>query len=495
MIRRNSPYRALGWVGLLGLLLTAQPSWAAQKGMQQAQPPPRLTMEQAIFFGLTHHPKLFWYKHDVEKTKAGVKIAKAHFFPYITGGALYASANPGILSLPFANDYQFNPAMPVTFDKTGPLGTVSGVNSFDQSVFASIGGQQLLYDFGKYEHQTRFRKFLQKSATNTLLVRDAWVILQVREAYYHVLLDRKLIEAYQKNLEERAFAKELTYALYKADYKSKLDYDLAAVDYQKAKALLIDEQSDLKIQIARLNETMGLGKNSRKDYDLTDKNPTTLPPVPLSGLIREGLKARPELLSMLDQYSAHVEFTRSERATHYPYISAFGSYGYFGNIVSGQSYTPGIWSAGASLTVPIYTGGLIRGRIARARELSLEDKYHVSDWRIRIRLQVIRAFEKIQSDTADIVAYQKAVKEAELALVLANKKYQANLISIVALTLAEVYLVDTEADLAISQYHLAVDRAALKFASGLDYPEFVTRQGSVRAARVRLGGIDPEQGG
>ncbi len=491
---RNSGIRVLLGALVLGFCLEAVPAWGKGSDTDASQPPERLTLEKAIFFGLTHHPKLFWYKHSVARAQSNVQIAQAHFLPNVGAAGLFGTGNPGVNNRPFNNAYQYSPVMPSTFDAMGPLGQ-NGLNNASQTFDATLGVTQLLYDFGKYEHQTSFRKDLEKAATNMLLVRDAWVILQIREAYYHVILDRKLIEVYQKNLEQRSLVKELTHALYKADYKSRLDYDLAVVDYEKAQALLVDEESDLKTRLARLNETMGLGKRSRKDYELLNQDPSYLPPVALEGLIQGGIKRRPELLSVQNQYAGHVEKTKSEKALHYPYISAFGSYGYLGNMVSGQSYAPGWWTAGAMMTVPLYTGGLIRGRVANARELSLEDKYHLRDWKIRVRFQVIRAYERIRSDTADIVAYEKAVKEARLGLVLANKKYQANLISIVALTLAEVYLLDTEASLAISQYHLGVDRAALKFASGLDYPEFVTKQGVVRPSRMRSSGIDPAPGG
>jgi outer membrane protein len=488
------PLRILGSIGVLVVLFGANPVLAESRTSDSLQPPERLRLEQAILFGLTHHPKLFWYQHRVARQKANVQIAKSHFLPNVGAAGMFGAGDPGASNRPFNNAYQYSPVMPSTFDSMGPLAQ-NGLNNMAQTADATLGVTQLLYDFGKYEHQTAFQKYLEKAATNMLLVRDAWVILQVREAYYHVILDRKLIEVYQKNLEQRELVRELTHALYRADYKSRLDYDLAVVDYEKAQALLVDEQSDLKTQLARLNESMGLGRESRKDYELLDREPATLPALPLNRLIREGIRSRPELISVQNQYKGHIEKTRSEKALHYPYISAFGSYGYLGNMVSGQSYVPGWWTGGAMMTIPLYTGGLIRGRIANARELSLEDRYHLRDWRIRIRLEVIRAYERIRSDSADIVAFDKAVKEAQLALVLANKKYQANLISIVALTLAEVYLLDTEASLAISQYHLAVDRAALKFASGLDYPEFVNKQGVVRPSRMRLTGIDPASGG
>ena len=448
------------------------------------RPPKVLSLDQAIRFGLQHHPRIFMFQHQVKKAKAAVQIANSHFLPNIGAGALFGAGEPGVNNRPFNNAYAYSAFMPITYDAIGPYGHNSNLG-MAQTAIASLGVTQLLYDFGKYEHLTQSRKELTKAATDNLLTRDAWVILQVKEAYYHVNLDRKLIEVYEKNLEQRQMVRDLTRSLYRANYKSRLDYDLAVVDLEKAKALLVNEQNDLKSQIARLNEAMGLGKRSRNDFQLTDQAPETLVPVPLEELIGTGIQKRPELLSTSHRYHAGVEQTAAEKAKHYPYISAFGNYGYLGNMVNGLSYSPGLWTGGAMVNVPIYTGGMIRGMVARAREATLTSQYHEQDWRIRIRLQVIQAYDRVRADAADIVAYTKAVQEAKLALLLANKKYEANLISIVALTLAEVYLLDAEASLAISVYHMGVDQAALRFSTGIDYPEFVTMSGRVRDTPVR----------
>lgn len=448
------------------------------------RPPKTLKLDQAILFGLTHHPRLFMFRHQVERAKANVRIASAHFLPNVGAGALFGVGDPGVGNRPFNNAYAYSGFLPTTYGILGPYGH-TGNNTMGQTGMASLGVTQLLYDFGKYEHLTRSQKELSKAATDNLLTRDAWVILQVREAYYHVILDRKLIEVYQKNLEQRQMVRDLTRSLYRANYKSRLDYDLAVVDLEKAQAILVDEQNDLKTQVARLNEAMGMGKAGRSDFSLPDQSPTSMIPIPLEGLVQSGLKQRPELLSTAHRYQSGVERTAAEKAKHYPYISAFGSYGYLNNMVNGLSYTPGWWTGGAMVNVPIYTGGMIRGMVARAREASITSKYHEQDWRIRIRLEVVRAYDRIRADAADIVAYTRAVHEAKLALLLANRKYQANLISIVALTLSEVYLLDTEASLAAAQYHMGVDQAALKFAAGLDYPEFVTEKGVVRSAPLR----------
>ncbi|MCL4485269.1 MAG: TolC family protein [Nitrospirae bacterium] len=467
------------------ILALASPSPALSENQttisSEEVPPGTLSVDEAVHFGLTHHPKLFWFRHAVRKKGARVKVSKSHFYPHVGAGALYGISNPG-LGNEFINNLNFvTPVFPMDYAKMGPLSAPN-----ESMGLATLGVNQLLLDFGKFEHRVKQRLAGKRASEFWLYSQDAWVILQVKEAYYHVLLDRKLIEVYEKNLEQRKLVRNLTKALYQSDYRSQLDYDLAKVDYQKALALLESEKDDLVAQIAHLNDAMGLGQAGRSDYTLTSRlGRVSEVLVRPDEAITRGLTYRPEINAYRNLFKQDKERMRFERAQHYPLISAFGNYGFMGNLVTNQSYSPGLWSGGGTLTIPIYTGGMIRGMTERAREKSRERQYGISDWAHNIRYQVVRARARTTSDLANIRAYTEAVKEAKLALVLANKRYSANLVSIVDLTLAEVYLLNTEAALATYQYRYQVDRATLRFAEGVDY------LGYLPDVRKKVVGHDP----
>ena len=470
---------------LEGATLLGLPSWAQADNQtiisSEDVPPDTLSVDQAVSFGLAHHPKLFWFRHTVRKKGARVKVSKSHFYPHVGVGAMYGIANPG-LGNEFLNNLNFvTPVFPMDYTKMGPLSAPN-----EPAGLATIGVNQLLLDFGKFEHRVKQRLAGKRASEFWLYSQDAWVILQVKEAYYHVLLDRKLIAVYQKNLEQRKLVKNLTRSLYKADYRSQLDYDLAKVDYEKARALLESEKDDLVAQIAHLNDAMGLGQAGRNDYHLTGNlGQVSDVVVGRDEAVTRGLTYRPEINAYRNLFQQEKERTRFMRAQHYPLISAFGNYGFMANLVTNESYVPGMWSGGGTITVPIYTGGMIRGETERAHEKSRERQYGISDWSHNIRYQVVRARARTRSDLADIRAYTEAVKEAKLALVLANKRYTANLISIVDLTLAEVYLLNTEAALATYQYRYQVDRATLRFAEGVDYLAYLPE------VRKKVVGQDP----
>ena len=445
-------------------------------------PPSSLSVDQAVMFGLTHHPKLFWFQHGVKKQAARVGASRSHFFPHVGAGMIYAEANPGVADQAFNNSNFFAPIFPMTYAKGGPLDAPG-----EPVGMATLGANQMLFDFGKFEHRVRERLAGQKASEFRLYSQDAWVILQVKEAYYHVLLDRTLVTVYQKNLDQRTLVRDLTRALYRSDYKSRLDYDFAQVDLEKARALLKTEQNDLDVQIAHLNDAMGLGQAGRPDYRLTDRLDGEKPQVSTDLAIARGLTYRPEINATRNLYKGARERALYDRAQHFPLISAFGSYGYLGNMATSQTYSPGWWSGGGSLTIPLYTGGLIRSLTQRDRELARERKFRVSDWSHNIRYQVVRAHKRVDSDTADIKAYSEAVKEADLALTLATKRYSANLVSIVGLTMAELYLLNTQAELALDRYNYQVDYATLRFAEGVDYLSYLPGVRKNVAGKARAG--------
>ena len=441
-------------------------------------PDPHLTVDQAIFFAIHHHPRLFAYRHRVAAKKAKIGEANAHFLPNVGAGALFGTGNPGVSNRPYNNGYAYSPFMPITYGGIGPLGRdgTQTSNVFD----ASIGATQMLFDFGRYLHVTRSAEKKEHAAVADLVTRDAWVILQVREAYAHLQLDKQLVIVYRKNRNQRALVRELTRSLYKAEYKSKLDDEFAQVDLLKADALLAGMRNDVKTRVARLNEALGLGEGGARNYFPTRVSEDLSPLSPLQDLVKTALDARPEMHAVKSTVGAINEYTSSVKASHYPYLSAFGSFGTLNQLNTGASYTPGWWMGGAMVNVPIYTGGMIRSQVEASHQQALFEAEKLKDLDHRIRYEVVSAHERVRTDLYYVKAYGKAVEEAKLGLRFAQAKYEANLISIVKLTLAEVYLLDTRASLAKAQYRLTVDRAALDFATGQDYPRWVRADGTPR---------------
>jgi len=441
-------------------------------------PDPHLTVDQAISFAIHHHPRLFAYRHLVGVKKAKIGEANSHFLPTIGAGAMFGTGNPGLSNRPYNNMNSYSGFMPITYAGIGPLGRdgTQTSNVFD----ASIGATQMLYDFGRYLHLTRSAEKKEHAAIANLVTRDAWVILQVREAYAHLQLDNQLVIVYQKNRDQRALVRELTNSLYKAEYKSKLDDEFAQVDLLKAEALLAGMKHDVKTRVARLNEALGLGEGGANNYFPTPVSEDLSPVSPLPDLVKTALDARPEMHAVKSNVVAINEYTSSVKASHYPYLSAFGSFGTLNQLNTGASYTPGWWMGGAMVNVPIYTGGMIRSQVEASHQQALFESEKLKDLDHRIRYEVVSAHERVRTDLYDVKAYTKAVEEAKLGLRLAQAKYEANLISIVKLTLAEVYLLDTRASLAKAQYQLTVDRAALDFATGQDYPRWVKADGTPR---------------
>lgn len=139
--------RLLWWVGIIGgwgVWAVFPPAVYAGNETTIGSsdvPPDHLSVDQAVQFGLTHHPKLFWFQHGVKKEGARVKVSKSHFYPHVGAGALYGESNPGLGNQSFNNMNFFTPIYPMDYAK---MGNISAPN--EPLGVATLGVNQLLLD-------------------------------------------------------------------------------------------------------------------------------------------------------------------------------------------------------------------------------------------------------------------------------------------------------------------------------------------------------------
>ena len=84
----------------------------------------------------------------------------------------------------------------------------------------------------------------------------------------------------------------------------------------------------------------------------------------------DALKNRPEMLKAEVDIEAAKSRVSAEESNYFPTISANGAYNWqsgaqeFGSFKTDLQDT---WNAGVMLTVPLFQGGLTRGRVSEAR--------------------------------------------------------------------------------------------------------------------------------
>lgn len=462
-------------MGLWFILILASASgetcWAAERSSERpAQPlvylPPDIPLskgaflgyESAIRIGLDRHPLLRRSRETALATEAVTEQAAARYYPELNAYAIQTGGTVRPLS-------GFNVA-----------GAQNKPTSYIQN--AGFRADQLIYDFGQTAHRVLAERAGQEAAEKDIQTHKATVILRVQQAYIHCLRQQRLVEIAQETVRERGVVRDQIAILYKRELKSKLDLDFMSVELRNAEIQLIQAKNELRAAFAGLNNAMGI--LGAEDYTLEDLPAASASSSTLETLIAQALEDRPELLATADRITQADERLSSSQALNLPTIAAQGMSGVihfsdaplnqYAGSHSGQTNL--WWGAGATISVPIFTGFLIDSRVAEARQQKYKAEQRKLDLSNRIAFEVTDAYLTLQTARQQIPVEEKEVESARSALTLAKERYRLGLASIVDVTTATTALLVSEVRLSEARYAVQVGVVAVAFATGKGYQQF-----------------------
>jgi outer membrane protein len=459
------------WCALIFVSASGGTCWAAERPSERpAQPlvylPPDIPLskgaflgyESAIRIGLDRHPLLRRSRETALAAEAVTDQAAARYYPELNAYAIQTGGTVRPLS-------GFNVA-----------GAQNKPTSYVQN--AGFRADQLIYDFGQSAHRVLAERAGQEAAEKDIQTHKATVILKVQQAYIHCLRQQRLVEIAQETVRERGVVRDQIAILYKRELKSKLDLDFMSVELKNAEIQLVQAKNELRAAFAGLNNTMGV--RGAEDYTLEDLPAASASSSTLETLIAQALEDRPELLATADRIIQADERLSSSQALNLPTIAAQGMSGviHFSDAPLNQyaGSHPGQtnlwWGAGATISVPIFTGFLIDNRVAEARQQKYKAEQRQLDLSNRIAFEVTDAYLTLQTARQQIPVEEKEVESARSALTLAKERYRLGLASIVDVTTATTALLVSEVRLSEAQYAVQVGVAAVAFATGTGYQQF-----------------------
>jgi NodT family efflux transporter outer membrane factor (OMF) lipoprotein len=170
-----------------------------------------------------------------------------------------------------------------------------------------------------------------------------------------------------------------------------------------------------------------------RDFTLPDEIPVSLP----SQLVRQ----RPDILEaedLLHQASASVGIAQAARL---PSLDLSAQYAQQSIMTSDLfTRTARIWSAGLSVTAPIFQGGTLRAREKQARERFLQAQSRYQGTVINAFVEVANALQAIQHDGDDYSAHSIALQAARENRDLARTQFERGRVNeLVVLTAEQQY--------------------------------------------------------
>jgi len=383
-----------------------------------------LTLDQCIGNALKNHPAILAASGTLNVNQSKVGQVRSGYYPQI-------SASGGLTEYTSASDAS---------------------HARQDQYSASLTLTQNIFDFGKTWTQVTIQQRNVTSAQEDLRSVRSQIVLSVKQAYYGLLQAGKNRDVLKETVMQ--FEQHLNQArgFFEIGVKSKFDVTKAEVDLSNARLNLIRAENSLKIARVTLNNAMGMPDSQGTAIEDTltfQKNPITF-----EEARQKAAANRPDLKSLAAKREASEESISLSRKDYLPTLSGNASY-----TKSGETYPPeqSAWSAGVTLTFPLFSGFLTHYQVKEAKENLYVLKANEEELRQGIILEVQQAYLNLNEAEERVAVAELMVKQAEENFEIARGRYEAGVGSPIEETDALVALSNAKMNYisALSDYRIA----------------------------------------
>ena len=330
---------------------------------------------------------------------------------------------------------------------------------------AGGGFTQLITDFGRTHNLVLAQKLEEKAANANALATTEDIVLATDGAFYNALTAQGVLQVARQTVNTRQTTQTQISQLSRNNLRSTLDLSFANVTLSQAQLLQLDAQNNADATMAALDAVLGLDHEAH--YELVDEtSPLTAPPTSADSLIQQALQQRPDLEALNFDQQSSQKYARAQRQQMLPSITAAGTVG-SAPIRPDQYYTSNWWGAiGVNMNIPIFNGFLYTSQAKEAGYRASAASERSRDLRDRIVRDVSTAWLNANTAYQRLGVTGQLVKQANLALQLAQTRYTLGLSSIVELSQAQLQQTSAEIDNTEAQYQYRLALATLNYQIG-----------------------------
>jgi outer membrane protein len=285
-------------------------------------------------------------------------------------------------------------------------------------------------------------RFQAKAEDKNAAATTADITLAVDQAFYNTLETRELVKVAEQTIKARQTLVDRVSALAQAKLRSDLDLSFANVDLSRARLLLLESQNNYQTSLATLSAL--LGYPDEQAFDVIEPREEIAPPTPdVLPLITQALQQRPEIAALQFQVESAQKSSNAERDLWRPTVNALGVVG----IAPVRDPQIQNWygAVGVNINIPVFNGFLYNAR-AKTADLQTEAaRQKLMDMRNSVARDVRISWQDANQAFARLTVTQQLREQANLALDLAQQRYNLGLSSIVEFSQAQ--LGKTEADI------------------------------------------------
>lgn len=404
------------------------------------QQPLQLTLAEAQRLAIQNNPQFTAARLNAAAVYQVPAEYRANFAPTLAGNVTGVGADSGSrLAAGGLNN-------PIVYNRLG-----SGVSV-----------TQMVTDFGRTRNLVEMAKLRAQGQDQITEGTRAQILLATDRAYFGILRAQAVLKVAQQTVAARQLVADQVAALEANRLKSMLDVSFANVNLADARLLLLQAQNDLHAAEAELASAMGLPGQTA--FTLSEEPMPDALPDRVDALIQNALQNRPELKDLRLEQAAAERFAKAEHALFYPTLGAIGTAGF---VPAGEQTVPGRYGAvGLNVTIPVFNGGLFKARQTEAELRAQAATQNINDLANRIIADVRVAYLNAMNAFERVGLTDQLLKQAQLALDLAQSRYDLGLSSIVELSQAQLNLTSAQIAAASSRYDYQTQRAVVSFQIG-----------------------------
>ena len=413
------------------------------KGTISAEPV-KLTILTAIDLGLKNNLGLILSTQGGESARAARLNALSRFLPNVNAKTTEQVQQINLAAFGF----------PLAAGQPAIIGPFS---VFDARATAS----QRIMDFRALEQLRTTTEQVHAAKLSYADSREL-VTLVVANAYLEALAGQARVEAAQAQLETATALFNQTSDLKKNGVAAGIDVLRTQVQMQARQQRLIFLQNEAEKQKLALVRTIGLPTGQQ--IVLADKMPEApMPPITLEDAIAHAREQRSDLLRAKSLVRAAESNKRAQEAQYLPSLRFDGDYGILGQRPTSSH---GTFTAAATLSVPIFTGGRIRSDVLQADVDLQRRKAELADTEGRVEADVRRAYMDVGSATAQVTVAKSALDLANQQLTQARDRFAAGVAGSLDIVESEQAVTEANENLISALYASNVAKATLARATG-----------------------------
>ena len=424
------------------------PTWISQP----------LSLAEAVNLALEHNGEVLKGKADLEATYGIVVQTRAIVFPRAQ----------------LAGSYKYDEAVESLQFPTNAGGAPRSLFVAPKQQWAgNLRVYQSIYEGGRMASSLRAARLAKDQALLQYQTVLADTLLQVRVAYYDVLLGAQQITVQEASLGLLQKELEDTSHRFNAGTVPRFNVLRAEVEVANARPRLIIARNNYRIAKNNLVNQLGfrLPLTVLEDVplQLTDKLEAAPYEIDLPGAVAQALEKRTELAALRKAEQLSTENIVNAKSGYKPSVQVFAGYGSRNSgFTTDLTHDVSGWNGGVQANWNIFDGLLTQGRVREARARSDRARVDLDDTTRRVELEVRTAFSNFIQAREVLESQKKVQEQAEEAERLATSRYGAGTGTQLDVLNAQTSLTEARTTQVQALHDYDVARARLERAIGQD---------------------------